>query len=117
MGVTFHGWREFYASQRSRGVLDRQRPGFELFDSRGGLIVAFVANELGMFGSVGIIGLYVTILVTLGGVVRGYLLPQVTTLRKGWEGGMMGRYTTMPNTDLLLDLVHSLYVSRYGSYA
>ena len=28
----------------------------------------------------------------------------------------MGSYTTMPDTDLLLDLVHSLYVSRYGSY-
>ena len=41
-----------------------------------------MANELGMFGSVGIIGLSVTILVTLGGVVRGYLLPQVTTLMK-----------------------------------
>ena len=41
-----------------------------------------MANELGMFGSVGIIGLYVTILVTLGGVVRGYLLPQVATLMK-----------------------------------
>ena len=65
-----------------------------------------MANELGMFGSVGIIGLYVTILVTLGGVVRGYLLPQVR-----------GSYTTMPDTDLLLGLVHSLYVSRYGSYA
>ena len=33
------------------------------------------------------------------------------------EGIMMGSYTTMPDTDLLLDLVHSLYVSRYGSYA
>ena len=76
-----------------------------------------MANELGMFGSVGIIGLYVTILVTLGGVVRGYLLPQVTTLMKELEGIMMSSYTTMPDTDLLLDLVHSLYVSRYGSYA
>jgi hypothetical protein len=62
--------------------LDGQRPSFELYDFRGEWRVAFVANELGMFGSVGIIGLYVTILVTLGGVVRGYLLPQVTTLMK-----------------------------------
>ena len=29
----------------------------------------------------------------------------------------MSSYTTMPDTDLLLNLVHSLYVSRYGSYA
>lgn len=39
-----------------------------------------VADEMGMLGSVGIIGLYVTILVTVGGVIRNFLLPQVSDI-------------------------------------
>ena len=45
--------------------------------------VALVADEIGMLGSVGIIGLYVTILVTVGGVIRNFLLPQVNSIM--WE--------------------------------
>lgn len=49
--------------------------------------LAFVSEELGLLdssdpilGSIGIIGLYITILITVGGVIRTYLLPQVTDL-------------------------------------
>ena len=42
--------------------------------------IGFVADEISFFGNVGIIGLYMTIVVTLGGVIRNFLLPQVTTL-------------------------------------
>ena len=42
--------------------------------------VGVVADEISFFGNVGIIGLYMTIVVTLGSVIRNFLLPQVTTL-------------------------------------
>ena len=51
------------------------------------MILGFVAKELGMLdtsdpilGSIGIIGLYITILISVGGVIRKFLLPQVTDL-------------------------------------
>lgn len=47
------------------------------------IILAFVADEIGMLGSVGIIGLYVTILVTVGGLIRNFLLPQVNSIMLG----------------------------------
>lgn len=47
------------------------------------IILAFVADEIGMLGSVGIIGLYVTILVTVGGLIRNFLLPQVNSIMFG----------------------------------
>lgn len=47
------------------------------------MILAFVADEIGMLGSVGIIGLYVTILVTVGGLIRNFLLPQVNSIMLG----------------------------------
>ena len=45
--------------------------------------IGFVADEISFFGNVGIIGVYMTIVVTLGGVIRNFLLPQVTTLMYG----------------------------------
>ena len=47
------------------------------------IILAFVADEIGMLGNVGIIGLYVTILVTVGGLIRNFLLPQVNSIMLG----------------------------------
>ena len=47
------------------------------------IILAFVADEIGMLGSVGIIVIYVTILVTVGGLIRNFLLPQVNSIMLG----------------------------------
>ena len=62
-----------------------QRPGFELYAWRGFWREAFVAAEFTMIGvldstNVGIVGLYMAILITVGGVVRQFLLPKVSDL-------------------------------------
>lgn len=57
-----------------------ERHGDELYGRLWDWHIAMVAEEMGMLGSVGIIGLYVTILVTVGGVIRNFLLPQVSDI-------------------------------------
>lgn len=80
-----------------------------------------MAAEFSMIGfldstNVGIIGLYMAIMITVGGVVRQFLLPKVGELM--WEMGkdVRNRYTNIPDPTLLLNLVHSEYMSRYGNY-
>ena len=71
----------------------------------------------GIVGNVGIIGLYITILLTVGGIIRNFLLPQVSTIMLASRRSVTRRYTSIPDADLLLDLIHSLYICRFSNYS
>lgn len=80
-----------------------------------------LTEEFSMIGfldnsSAGIIGLYVAILITVGGVIRKFLLPKVSELMFVSYDDIKRRYTNIPDPSLLLSLIHSLYVCRYGNY-
>ena len=85
--------------------------------------IAFVADELSLLdsadpilGSIGIIGLYITILITVGGVIRNFLLPQVTDLLYLLYFLIIPSYSEIADSRLLLSLIHSIYICRYSNY-
>lgn len=70
-----------------------------------------------ILGSIGIIGLYITILISVGGVIRNCLLPQVTDLLLViWIVLLLlFRFSSIPDPRLLLSLIVSMYICRFSN--
>ncbi|KAK8792902.1 hypothetical protein WA158_005066 [Blastocystis sp. Blastoise] len=85
---------------------DELLAGFTFHTVSDDTLTDIVAEGLSMIGSVGITGLYITILFTLGSVVKNILIPRPESIL----------YFTLQDPASILSLLHGLYICRLLKY-